>query len=311
MKDNSLSKFRKVAVLMGGDSSERDISMMSGTAVAAGLEKAGYDVARVEISGHSDLSLPDGTEAVFIALHGAFGEDGGVQNLLEQLAIPYTGSGPESSRVSFDKILARTAFELSGVPVPLGMIAQKGQPVDFSRIRVPLVVKPPRQGSSVGISIVKDEANIQAALDEAFIYGDEALIEDYIPGREWTVPIVGTEVLPIIEITPKLDGGWYSWNAKYKASGTTAYSFPEDDPANEEMASLVRGLALRAFNSVDARGLGRIDFRISSEDGKPYALELNSIPGFTETSLLPKAAAKRGIAFEKLCAMIMESAKCG
>ena len=296
---------------MGGDSSERDISMLSGTTVAAGLERAGYEVSRVVVAGHDGVYLPAGTEAVFIALHGAFGEDGGVQSILEEMGVPYTGSGPESSRISFDKILARASFELAGVPVPAGVVVRKGNQADFSQIGIPLVVKPPKQGSSVGISIVKDEADILTALDEAFKYGDEALVEDFIPGREWTVPIVVGEVLPIIEVTPKLDGGWYSWKAKYKSGGTTVYTFPEDDPANVPAAALVRDLALRAFKAVDASGLGRIDFRISSEDGKPYALELNSIPGFTETSLLPKAAAKRGIAFEELCAMIMESAKCG
>lgn len=303
-------KFNKVAVLMGGGSSEREISKLSGAAVAKGLEQAGYDVTSVLVAEDNTFTLPLGTEGVFIALHGSFGEDGGVQTVLEAMHMPYTGSGIESSRISFDKVLAREAFEVAGVPVPAGYTIAPGDTGDVPQIDLPVVVKPPRQGSSVGISIVKTFSEFKAAVEEARRYSPDVLVEAYIPGREWTVPVVGIDVMPIVEITPKLDGGWYSWNAKYKSGGTTSYTFPEDDPDNTGIAAEVRILALKAFEAVNAYGVGRIDFRITPE-GRPYALELNSIPGCTESSILPKSAAKAGLPFPALCERIMESAQCG
>lgn len=303
-------QFNKVAVLMGGGSSEREISKLSGAAVAKALEQAGYEVTAVLVSEANTFTLPEHTEGVFIALHGSFGEDGGVQRALEQMKIPYTGSDSESSRISFDKVLARNAFEAAGVPVPEGYTL-KGDAAGIAPPPwLPFVVKPPCQGSSVGVSIVKNAEDFKPAWDEARKYGDEILVEKYIPGREWTVPVVGTEVLPIVEISPKLDGGWYSWNAKYKSGGTTSYTFPEDDPANAALSRQVRKIALDAFNAVGACGVARVDFRIAP-DGSPYVLELNSIPGCTESSILPKSAAKAGMTFPEMCMRIMESAKCG
>lgn len=303
-------KFNNVAVLMGGGSSEREISKLSGAAVAKALEQAGYRVSPILVSETNTFTLPESTDGVFIALHGSFGEDGGVQSALEKMKIPYTGSDSESSRISFDKILARNAFEAAGVPVPAGYTLTGADKDIVTPPWMPFVVKPPCQGSSVGVSIVKDIVDFQPALEEARKYGEEILVEKYIPGREWTVPIVGTVVLPIVEITPKLDGGWYSWNAKYKSGGTTSYTFPEDDPANAGIAQKVRSLALAAFNAVGAYGVARVDFRIAPE-GSPYVLELNSIPGCTESSILPKSAAKAGMTFPEMCMKIMESAKCG
>ncbi len=303
-------KFTKVAVLMGGSSSERDISRLTGIAVAKGLEQAGYTITPVVVAEDDSFTLPKGTEAVFVALHGTFGEDGGVQTVLEQMKIPYTASRPESSKISFDKVLARESFVAAGVPVPAGYVILHDAPISVPELPLPVVVKPPRQGSSVGISIVNHASEFKAAVEEARKYDQVVLVEAFIPGREWTVPVVGTDVMPIVEITPKLDGGWYSFNAKYKSGGTTAYSFPEDDEANAAMAAEVRQIALLAFKAVGAWSVGRIDFRISPE-GHPYVLELNSIPGCTENSILPKSAAKAGISFPELCARIMEDAQCG
>ncbi len=304
-------KFKEVAVLMGGSSSERDISMLSGTAIAGGLENAGYKVSRVIVAENNSFNLPDSTEAVFIALHGTFGEDGQVQEILENMRIPYTGSGIESSRLSFDKNLSRKAFESASIIVPCGVVYRKGDKLELPDFGVPLVVKPPRQGSSIGISVVNEEEDFVPALEDAFQYGDDVLIEDFIPGYEWTVPVVNGRVLPVIEICPEQSDGWFNWRAKYQSDGKTSYFFPEDDPSNKELTKSVRKIALEVFRAVKASGFARVDFRISIEDGKPYVLELNSIPGFTETSLLPKSAAKEGITFANLCAEIMESAKCG
>lgn len=302
-------RFHTVAVLMGGSSSERDISMLSGTAVAGALREAGYRVFAVEVDAQDAFALPPEVEAVFIALHGTFGEDGGVQKVLRRLGVPYTGSDAASSRISFDKLLAREAFQAGGVRVPDGAVVRSDAIAGAAPPWLPVVVKPPCQGSSVGVSIVKDAAAFPAALAEAAKYGETILLEAYIPGREWTVPIVGEQVLPIVEITPKIGDGWYDWTAKYQSGGTTVYTFPEDDPANAAIAREVRAQAMAAFKAVGARGVGRIDFRISPE-GVPYALELNSIPGCTANSILPKSAAKAGIAFPALCERILESAQC-
>lgn len=295
---------------MGGPSSEREISLKTGGAVTEGLRQAGYTTEPIIVSETAMFSLPKETEAVFVALHGTFGEDGGMQRRLEHMGIPYTGSRPLSSEISFDKVRARAAFEAAGVPVPPGYVLAPGTPIGVPQLDLPLVVKPPRQGSSVGITCVKRSEDYAAAIACARQYNDDVLVEAYIPGREWTVPIISGTCLPIIEITTQATNGWYDWNAKYRSGGTTRYTFPEDDPANAAIATVVRRAAKRAFEAVDAWSLGRVDFRISPE-GHPFVLELNAIPGCTETSLLPKSAAKAGIPFPTLCAQIMEDAKCG
>ena len=294
-------KYDNVAVLMGGGSSEREISLKTGRAVTQGLREAGYNAAEVVADRGDVFTLPYGTEAVFIALHGTFGEDGGAQAALEKAGVPYTGSRAESARISFDKILSREAFAKVGIP-----IAGEWRPGD-KNVRFPVVVKPARQGSSVGITIAKNEAEYSKGLEEAAKFGGGILVEEFIRGREWTVPILGRRVLPIVEVSPKIDGGWYSYDAKHNSGGTTGYSYPEDDPANAAVAAQVRRLALAVFDAVGARSVARVDFMIA-EDGSPFVLELNSIPGCSEASILPKAAAKAGIAFADLCAAVMEEA---
>lgn len=301
-------RFSHVAVLMGGGSSEREVSLLSGEAVAAALSAAGYDAARVVVSRENGFELPEGTEAAFIMLHGAYGEDGGVQRDLRGLGIPYTGSGEESSRASFDKITARGIFEKAGVPVAPGVVLRKGDDVSRPPMPLPLVVKAPRQGSSVGVTLVRGEDDWSKGVAEAFRWGGDALVEKFIPGREWTVPVIGDgQVLPIVEVRPKVAAGWYDWEAKYSDDAATDYVYPEDDPANAETAAKVRGLALAAFRALGARGMGRVDFRITPE-GEVFALENNSIPGCTAHSILPKSAARAGIPFPALCERIMEGA---
>lgn len=300
-------RFHRVAVLMGGVSSEREISLKSGSGVVNGLREAGYDVTPVDIE-REELPALVGIEAVFIALHGRFGEDGGIQRLLDARKLPYTGSGAESSRISFDKVLTRDALLAAGLPVAEGQLLPAGAPASALRLPLPVVVKPPREGSSVGISIVRTAAELGPALAEARKYADELLVETFIPGREWTVGVVGDDALPPVEIEPKIDGGWYSWQAKYFSNGTTQYVFPDDNPADVALSAHCRDLASRVFRALDARGLGRIDFRITPE-GKPFILELNTIPGFTPQSLLPKAAARAGLSFSALCARILETAR--
>lgn len=296
---------------MGGGSSEREISLLSGAAVAAALSEAGYDVSKVEVSRENKFTLPEGTEAAFIMLHGAYGEDGGVQRDLRELGIPYTGSGEESSRKSFDKILTREVFEKAGVPVAPGVVLHKGDDVSRSPMPLPVVVKAPRQGSSVGVTIVREESDWDKGVEEAFRWGDTALVEKFIPGREWTVPVIGDgKVLPIVEVRPKVKAGWYDWEAKYSDDADTDYVYPEDDPANAELAAKIRELAAKAFKALDARGMGRVDFRITPEGGI-FALENNNVPGCTAHSILPKSAARAGIPFPELCERLVEGASLG
>ena len=291
-------RFKKVAVLKGGISSEREVSLRSGSAIAQGLRDGGYEAVEIDVES-KDFGIPNGVEAVFIALHGQFGEDGGVQAILAEKGIPFTGSGAESCRTSFDKVLTRDRLTENGIPVPAGeVIAQSAD----RTIAVPLVVKPPREGSSMGCHLVFEEANWPAAFKDAAGYSDDVLVETFIPGRELTVGVVEGQALPVVEI--KTTGEWYDYDAKY-VSGDTVYQVPAD--LDDALVDELQSITLETFRCLDAEGFGRVDFRLSPE-GKPYVLELNAIPGFTATSLLPKAAEAAGIGFSALCCRIMESA---
>ena len=270
-------RFQKVAVLMGGGSTEREISLVSGKAVLGALREAGYDTVSVVLDGENRFEIPAGAEAAFLALHGAYGEDGGVQAALEARGLPYTGSGVESSRVSFDKTLSRAAFERAGVPVPPGYVIGPGVEEDAPRIAYPLVVKPPRQGSSVGVSIVRRASEWAPALALSRRYDPDVVVERYVPGREWTVPIVGEgTALPVVEIRPKVDG--YDWEAKYSDSAGTDYVFPEDDPANAALAAETREIALRAYRAVGGRGMGDSAFGDSEQCHSSQRWEYPSMP---------------------------------
>ena len=295
-------RFRHVAVFKGGSSEEREVSLRSGAAVARGLREAGYAVTEVDVQGDA-APMPEEADAVFIALHGCFGEDGGVQALLDERRIPYTGSGAAASRAAMDKRITRARMAAAGIPVPEGVLVQNRQapcPLPF-----PVVVKPPSQGSSLGCHVVQDSGAWTPALDDALRYENDALVERFIAGRELTVGVVGDEVLPVIEIIAK--GGTYDYRAKY-IPGHTRYLTPA--PLSVPCANEVQALARAVFVALGARGFGRIDFRLDSE-GRPFVLELNTIPGFTETSLLPKAAASAGIAFSRLCERILNLAQFG
>ncbi len=296
-----VKQFEHVAVLKGGPSSEREVSLRSGAAVAKGLRQAGYTVTEIDVTGRV-IEIPAGIEAVFVALHGEFGEDGTVQAILRDRGIPYTGSNPESSRRAFDKQLSLRAFKAAGVPTPPGEILAAGQ----ARSRpLPVVVKPLRQGSSYGVHRVFAEAEWAPALADALRYDGEVLVEQYIEGLELTVGIVGDQVLPVVEI--RAPQGFYDYDAKYTyAQGQTEYLVPA--PLASDRAAECRRLAGLAFQALGCAGMGRVDFRMNAA-GELFALELNNIPGFTETSLLPKAARAAGIEFSELCDRIMRLAR--
>ena len=294
------SRFQRVAVLKGGPSAEREVSLRSGAAVANGLCEAGYDVTEIDVT-EPKLNLPVGIDAVFIALHGEYGEDGQVQAELDALGVPYTGSGSEASRRCFDKILTKEAFMSEGIPTARYQVMDG--PGDCP-LPFPVVVKPPAQGSSLGVRRVDTAGQWPAALASVFKYDSRALVEEFISGRELTVGIVGDQVLPIVEIVAP--EGDYSYEAKY-TTGASRYEVPALLPG--PVMAHCQALALAAYRGLNCRGMGRVDFRLPPV-GPPSALEVNTIPGFTETSLLPMAAGKAGIGFSSLCSRILNTAVC-
>lgn len=293
-----MRRCKSVAVLMGGPSEEREISLTSGRAVARGLREAGYDVVEAELAADV-LELPAGCDAVFVALHGRFGEDGTVQRMLAERGIPYTGSGPEASRLAFDKVATKERLIERGIPTPpFQCLRAVGDP----QIPLPCVVKPRWQGSSIGLHYVEDDAQWEAALEDALRFDGEVLAEEFVSGREFTVGMVGDQVLPVVEVhAPK---GRFDFEAKY-TKGRSEYRVPA--PLSDEETSTCQRLAEETFDALGCRGLGRIDV-LMNDGGQFFVLELNNIPGFTETSLLPLAAAAVGISFPDLCGRIVESA---
>ncbi len=293
---------KKIAVLMGGPGSERDVSLATGRGVVKALRSLGSDVTEVDVRG-ADFELPDDIELAFLTIHGTFGEDGQIQQILEDRGVPYTGEGVAGSALAFDKIRSKEAFREHNVATPYYQTISIGQ---RPTIPIPLVIKAPRQGSTVGVHIIRNEREIDAAVADASTYDRELLVEKFISGRELTVGILGDQVLPIIEIIPK--GGFYDFTNKYpflnpSAGGAATHVCPaEIDPAKTEE---VQELALRAFRALGLQVYARVDVLLP-EDGEATVLEANTIPGMTEASLLPEAAAVAGIGYPELCARIIE-----
>lgn len=297
--------FGKIGVLMGGPSSEREISLRSGCAVYEALKGEGQDVVGIDIKTDSidenaALLKSQGIDCAFIALHGRFGEDGAIQELLERLRLPYTGSGVAASRLAMDKIASRRAFEAQGLRVPRYSSAEKGAYQSgvnvFDGLKVPLVVKPASQGSSIGLSIVREKQRLNQAMSLAFSFDKRVIIDEYIEGREMTVGILDEEALPVIEIIPKKE--FFDYEAKYKP-GLTDYQVPAK--IDRESAEKIKAAALSAHKLLGCFGCSRVDMILQEGGNLPFILELNTIPGFTATSLLPKAAKTVGIDFPRLC----------
>ena len=287
---------KKIAVLKGGPSAEREVSLKSGAAAAVALRAGGFDVTEVTVEG-PDFTLPDGTELAFLALHGTFGEDGQVQEILEARGIPYTGANAKVSRIAFDKEKTKEKFRAGGVPTPEGQLVGS---VDEVTLSLPLFVKPNEQGSSVGTHPATTRDALAAALADALKFGPRALVERFIVGRELTVGVLGDQALPIVEIHP-LDG-FYDYTNKY-TKGRTDYFCPA--PLPEDVARTIRQHALAAHRSLGRTVYSRIDFLLE-KDMSPYCLEVNTLPGMTATSLLPKAALAAGLDFPALCRAIIE-----
>lgn len=297
---------KRIGVLMGGFGSEREVSLKSGSAVIDSLRASGYKTVAIDVG--DDLIewlREERVEAAFIALHGPVGEDGIVQGVLEFLRIPYTGSGVLGSAFAMDKRMAKRAFEAQGIPTAKWESLHRNATKTPLSIKPPLVVKPSRQGSTVGISIINtdDHDKIEDALNLAFSLDEWVLVEEFIPGAEITVGVLDGEALGCVEIRP--EGGFYDYERKY-TPGKTQYLAPA--PIPESVASRVRAFAVTAYNALGCRGAARVDFRVTPE-GEPRILEVNTIPGLTSTSLLPKSAGVVGMDFNKLVERMLAGAK--
>lgn len=304
--------FGNIGVLMGGGSSERDISLRSGSAVYESLIAAGYAVKSIDIntSDHQkikDLIKESKIEVAFIALHGRLGEDGQIQSILEELDLPYTGSGTTASQKAFNKIIAQEVFKNAGLSVPENFCISNGELVHFKEPfsalkKLPFVVKAACEGSSIGITMVRHPSQWEAALRDALSYGPYVIVEKFIKGREVTAGVFNGEALPLVEIVAR--NPLFDYNSKYQ-KGLTDYVVPADLP--EKLTKNIQEMAVSAYNAIGCEGFARVDIRID-EAGAPYILEINTIPGFTETSLFPKAAAKAGFDFLKVCERLLELA---
>jgi D-alanine-D-alanine ligase len=287
-------KGKKVAVLLGGPGPEREVSLRSGSAVARALRSLGAFVEEIDVK-DSTLSLPEPIDLAYNMIHGTFGEDGQIQEILERKGIPYTGEGIAGSQLAFDKILSKRKFDEHGVPTGRWHVIAAGQ---RPLLEVPFVVKSPRQGSSVGVHIIKDSTDLDAALEDCFRFGEAVIVEEFFSGRELTVGILGDVALPIIEIVPR--EGFYDYQHKY-TKGASEYFVPA--PIGDEATQAVQYAALAAKRALGLEIYSRVDVILAS-DGRLNVLEINTIPGMTETSLLPKAAAAAGLDFPTLCERI-------
>jgi len=301
-------KGKRVGVLLGGRSSERDVSLRTGAAVAGALRDAGHDVVEIDVGTDVARRLAEGkVEVAFIALHGRYGEDGCVQGLLESLAIPYTGSGVLASALAMDKVAAKRMLEAAGIPTPRWRVfdtaeqalAAEGSP----GLELPVVVKPSREGSSVGVHVCKSWEAYREAVREASTHAGQLLVEAFVAGREVQGAVLDGEALGVIEVVPGRE--FYDFQAKYGANSGTKYLFPA--PLPEQQYARVNEVCLAAHRALGCSGATRSDVILTPE-GEVSLLEVNTLPGMTATSLLPKIAAGRGISFTALCERLLAGA---
>jgi D-alanine-D-alanine ligase len=312
--DRSLLTRARIGVLMGGQSAEREVSLRTGTAVHRSLCRRGYDAVTIDVGPTLYRDLQEQKiEIAFLSLHGPGGEDGVIQGFLETVGIPYTGSGLQANAIGMNKVTTKTILAAHKIPVPSGTVIKRGDKVSSgaalrsAKLRWPVVVKPASQGSTIGVTIVRKPSQWSEALALAHRYDRDAMVEAYIPGHEVTVSLIGNgegmpTVLPAVEIVAP--DGFYDFSAKYE-KGKTQYLCPAPLPA--AITKQVRALALKTYQVMGCDGAIRVDFRITPR-GRPYVLEINTVPGMTETSLLPMAAAQAGIDYEELTERILQSA---
>lgn len=303
---------KRIAVLYGGPSAEREVSLASGRQVVAALRTAGFDVVPVEVG--SDLNdllrqLDPRPDAVFNALHGRFGEDGAIQGVLDWLGIPYTHSGVRASALAMDKAAAKAVFAAAGLPVARGRTIDVAALEHADPLPMPYVIKPVNEGSSVGVHIIRQGDNRRADIAAGWTFGPEAIVEEYVPGRELTVGVMGDRALVVTEILADA-GVFYDYDSKYAAGGSR-HALPA--PIHAAAAEQARTIAVQAHRALGCRGASRADFRYDDTHGEPgrlVLLEVNTQPGLTPTSLLPEQAAHLGMDFPALCTWMVENAAC-
>eukprot|EP01133_Synstelium_polycarpum_P007329 gene7329-8534_t len=303
----------KIAVLLGGTSAEREVSLRSGASVTEALRSEGFDAHALDTKTYPVQRLKeDGFTKVFIALHGRGGEDGQIQGMLEVLGLPYTGSGVMASALSMDKWRTKMVWQACGLPVGAFVAVQRDAYASeresllekVAGLGLPLMVKPSCEGSSVGTTKVKDLANLDAAIAEAFRYDDVVLVEEWLAGPEYTVSIVGDQVHPSIRIEP--EGEYYDYDSKYN-SNKTKYHCPSGLDSSQE--SEIGSLAMRGYRALGCRGWGRVDV-LQDAQGRFYLLEVNSAPGMTSKSLVPMSTKQSGLIYSKLVVKVLDLAKC-
>jgi len=308
----SQGNFGTIGVLMGGYSSEREISLRSGWAVADALSQEGHRVKILDILTDDVPQIirqiqETPLDIAFIALHGRLGEDGVIQGVLENLDIPYTGSGIRASQMAFNKIMTQRALKAAGLPVADNYFITDGKNVDFKIVwgylkSTPVVVKPACEGSSIGVHMVRHPSEWDTALQDALGYGPQVIVEQFIKGREFTAGIFDREALPLVEICPQAN--FFTFSAKYQ-KGATRYICPAEIPEN--LTRDIQAVSLRAYEALGCEGFARVDLRVDDE-GQIFILEVNTIPGFTETSLFPKAARGAGYSFLQVCEKLLDLA---
>lgn len=293
---------RKVGVLMGGTSSEREVSLKSGRAVSDALKSLGYDVVDIDAKG-GDLCRrigESGIEAAFLTLHGGMGEDGSIQGMLEVIGMPYTWSGVLASAVAMDKLVSKAIFKANGLNVAR-YIAVSSPDVEIG-LPMPVVVKPSREGSSIGVGIVKERSGLKAAIKTALSFDGPAIVEEFIRGKEIQIGVLADRALGGVEVRPKSE--FYDYESKY-TPGRTEYILPPE--IDGDLYKKLMDAGARAHRALGCSGASRVDFIVDNE-GTPYVLEVNTIPGMTATSLLPKIARLAGLGFEQLVEEILKEA---
>ncbi|MDP1629615.1 MAG: D-alanine--D-alanine ligase [bacterium] len=319
----------KVALLMGGQSSEHEVSLASGKMIVEALDKKKYDLKPITIAKNGKWLLPHkktlvvsegrealdrikfrrGVDVVFIALHGNRGEDGAIQGLLELAGVPYTGSGVLTSALAMDKEMTKKILKAEGILMPNHVILEKNyQPADLRKIKLPVVIKPVREGSSVGISVVKKKSELLPAIEEAFQFDSRVMAEEFVRGKEITAAVLGNKksrALPLIEIRPNVSS-FFDYRAKYEAGGSEEIC---PAPIGRTLTKKIQDIAVGIHRVLGCRGVTRSDFILRGN--KPYFLEINTIPGMTKTSLVPQAAERAGLPFPELLDKLIELALLG
>ena len=295
-------KNKKIGVLCGGTSSEREISLMSGKAVYEAIKKLGFDVVLIDVDKNVATKLiKERIQIAYVILHGAMGEDGTIQGMLEIMGIAYTGCRVFSSSASIDKIISKKIFEYAKIPTAKWFTIEKNKPFDMPKF--PVVVKPASQGSAIGVSIVKNKKEFKKAVKLAFSFEDRVLVEQYIKGMEITVGVLNGKPLPVIEIVPK--GKFYDFKSKYTL-GQSTHIIPARLP--NKVLKKAQDIALKIFSEFMCNGICRVDMIVDKKNSI-YVLELNTLPGMTKTSLFPDAAKYIGMSFENLVLEILKSAR--